>query len=203
MYCSTLGCDGQISNPRHFSFVLPEKQRSIQKGGDNRDKNWLFWAGAKTDYCLYSVRENELVILEFNPHGVVPIKTHYAHCHIPFIWRHCLSSDGCLRGGTPPILEDDGSVITFFHTMVKIDSAHFYLAGALRFSAFPPFNVSFISSKPLWRPDILAPEIDRPSASNHVFFPAGAVTYGDGYIVSVGDNDTFCRLYYVDKSNVM
>jgi len=106
------------------------------------------------------------------------------------------------RGGTQPITYGDGRWLRLFHVQENKhnDRTRFkYHVGALVMESKPPFQIKKISQKPVYSGN-------EQYFPNWKFFkwnvaiPYGAVKQDDGYMVSIGVNDSACAgLFVTDK----
>jgi predicted GH43/DUF377 family glycosyl hydrolase len=157
---------------------------------DQREKNWQFWSEGGCLFAQYGPcpqrviqLDGEHVIGEWRADG--------------FVWQH-----GHPSGGTPPILTDRGTLISFFHSFVPSPThQRIYAFGAMEFERVAPFLIRSVSPKP-----ILIAHDQWPMTTDHwsplCVFPAGAIPHGDGYLVSAGINDSGIRLFDIGPDDM-
>jgi len=113
---------------------------------------------------------------------------------------------GEIRGGTPPI-EYEGNLLRFFHSHLQNELTpphHRYYVGAYLMEPTPPFKVVRVSRKPVLygsEADNLTPYERKgcPHWKPNVVFPGGIVTKPDGWLLSVGVNDSACAIVKIKQ----
>lgn len=113
---------------------------------------------------------------------------------------------GIIRGGTPALLID-GEYLAFFHSSKKdpLTGLHIYYIGAYTFQPQPPFNLTRISSKPIFHHDFCtspATHIVCSTYSSFVLFPGGLVVKDDLIYVCYGENDSSIKVMEIDKKGL-
>lgn len=152
------------------------------------EKNWTFFQHKKDLYSVY----------ELSPHKV--FKMNGAKFEKAFEQKFINSWKwGELRGGTSPILTDDG-YLSFFHSSIDFaGNGRQYYMGAYLFDKEPPFTPIAISKEPIMCGEMISPTIPRLSNKIFVVFPGGVIKTDNGHLVSFGWNDYQCR--YVEITN--
>ncbi len=110
---------------------------------------------------------------------------------------------GEVRGGTVP-LPYKGRLISFFHSSLWNEmppTIHRYYVGAIIRKAEPPFQMLEISKRPILRGSEIGGE-DRFHAKKNVVIAYGAIEQSDGWILSVGQNDSACLLVKVTEKDL-
>lgn len=173
--------DGTITN-----WTEPKIGKNEWNGAE---KNWVFFEHAGLLYMIYKCSPHHEVY-EWNQHGIKSFKTHCPPC-----------SFGEPRGGTQPLSFGDGKLLRFFHTNQvneKSDQWWQYHVGAMVMESKPPFQIIQLSKHPI----LSGTEEYFPG---HKFWKPrcclayGAVEQGDGWLVSVGVNDSACGFAKVTK----
>jgi predicted GH43/DUF377 family glycosyl hydrolase len=116
---------------------------------------------------------------------------------------------GEIRGGTPPV-EYEGNWLRFFHSHLQNElnpPHHRYYVGAYLMEPAPPFKVVRVSRKPVLygsEADDLTPEQRKscPHWKRNVVFPGGIVTKLDGWLLSVGVNDSACAIVKIKPESL-
>lgn len=156
------------------------------------EKNWSFWEHDGRLYCAYQ-RAPEQIILEIEGDKVV--KEHRT--------KTPTCSFGTPRGGTSPILYQDG-LIQFFHSqLINRKSAWWwsYYVGALIMEPHPPFQVIKISKHPV----LIGNEQYFPNWKfwkPRICIPYGAIKSGDNFEVSIGVNDSASAIAVVKPEHL-
>jgi predicted GH43/DUF377 family glycosyl hydrolase len=111
---------------------------------------------------------------------------------------------GEIRGGTAPI-PYNGKLLKFFHSSLRNDMPpqhHRYYIGALVFNPEPPFNMVAVSKKPILFGSEGGGEKNRKHFKPKVVFPAGVVADRGGFQLSVGVNDSECRVFKIREEEL-
>jgi hypothetical protein len=127
------------------SFQLPKNPVSDpQRANTTWEKNWVPFALNDGNIALIYTHQ-PWTILHLNVAPEVPIPEFLAVFSIGEIkWDY-----GEIRGGTPPIVFDENSLITFFHSAQVIGSRNVYMVGACVFRNSPPYEPRLITTEPL------------------------------------------------------
>lgn len=164
----------------------------------SKEKNWVFFESGGKLHCIYA-DDPEHTILEIDGDRVA---REYRTPKPAWEW-------GIVRGGTPPLLMEDGSFITVFHSSIPREKKpHWvrYFSGFYRFGGDPPFRLTGISPKPI----LSASEEDGHEVDPryiegwkpYVVFPAGLVETPLEYLVSFGINDWQSAIARIPKAMV-
>lgn len=168
-----------------------------RNGGLSKEKNWIFFEYQKRLHVIYESVPRH-VVLELDGQRVV--RTYEAPGPA---WHF-----GEMRGGTPPVLMADGTMLAIFHSRLPgLSSPNWYryYGAAYTFQAEPPFAPLRISTRPL----MTGSEEDghgvdqRKLKANvdlwkpYVVFPCGLVTNGTGWLCSLGVNDWQCAVAHL------
>lgn len=160
------------------------------------EKNWVFF---EYDCRLHFVYQSQKQIVVCADTGVV----HSTQTRQKWIY-------GPIKGGTSPLPFDDKRWIRFFHSTLDNNPPPYrrrYFIGALLMENTPPFTIVAITQKPVLcgsEADDLT-DTERGACFHHkanVVFEGGAIANGDGYILSVGVNDSQSMLAVVNKSKL-
>jgi predicted GH43/DUF377 family glycosyl hydrolase len=173
-----------------WSVVESWQPRYGLNDGKNREKNWVFFDYEGAIHAVYAGRPNHLV-LRLNGEQVV---TTY---DAPGAMWHF----GAFRGGTPPVKQADGTMLSIFHSSLPTEIAPHYIryyAAAYTFEGEPPFAPLRISTRPL----MVGSEEDGHRVDPryvagwkpYVVFPCGLVPDGPNWLVSLGVNDWACAV---------
>ena len=142
--------------------------------GSALEKNWVFFENDGDTHFIYTCSPD---------HVVVRAGAEWRTPALPWAW-------GDIRGGTPP-LPYRGKWLRFFHSQIQITDkprdGRYYL-GAYLMNNQPPFEMLAIASHPImggheWRSP-------SPHWKANVLIPYGAVEQGNGWLVSLGINDS-------------
>lgn len=150
------------------------------------EKNWVFFDHQGQTHFIYACDPE---------HTVVTIRQHWKTPALP--WSY-----GQIRGGTPP-LPFRGKWLRFFHSQLPISDKPRdcrYYVGAYVMNNEPPFEMLEISSHPIlsgheWRSP-------APHWKPNVVIPYGAVEQGEGWLVSVGVNDSAACLVKITEKHL-
>lgn len=147
------------------------------------EKNWTFFSHESKLYSVYTVSPH--VIYEMNGADYkIAFETDF-----PNKWKW-----GELRGGTSPVLTDNG-YLSFFHSSIDSTGGYRqYFIGAYLFESKPPFKPIAISQNPIIAGEMIPTHIPRLSSKIYVVFPGGVIRENDGWQVAFGYNDYQCRL---------
>lgn len=158
------------------------------------EKNWVFFSDKDKLYCIYQHAPEQLVLEIERDIVINEYRTVSPVC--PF---------GLPRGGTQPIPHGDGRWLRFFHvqenkfndrTRIK------YHMGALVMESKPPFQIKKVSQKPI----LSGNEQYFPNWKFwkwNVAIPYGAIKDEDGWLCSVGINDSVCGVLRFEKKDLM
>lgn len=111
---------------------------------------------------------------------------------------------GEIRGGTVP-LPYDGKLISFFHSRLNNEMppvTHRYYIGAILRKSEPPFQMLAISKRPILRGSEVGGDATRFHHKKNVVFCLGAIDHDDGWLVSVGINDSACGLVKIQPKDL-
>jgi len=152
---------------------------------DQREKNWQFWSAGGCLFAQYAPSPQRVIQLD----GDKVIGEWKAD---GFGWRN-----GRPSGGTPPIVTERGTLLTFFHAFTPHTSRErLYNFGAMEFDRVAPFKVRAVSRKPIMIAHDGWP-MTCDGWSPLCVFPSGAIPHGEGYLVSAGVNDNGIRLFEI------
>jgi hypothetical protein len=156
------------------------------------EKNFVFFSHDSKLYCIYQVSP-EHIVLEINGENVV--EEYRTPCAG---WNY-----GKMKGDSG-VLPFNGEWIRFFHSRIHYHDDHKnfrYYVGALTMQSTPPFAVTKISRSP-----VMAGHEWRNAACFHhkqnVCFCGGAIADGDGFILSLGINDSCACVSKISKSHL-
>ncbi len=162
--------------------------------GSSIEKNWLFWEHDGELVCLWKVVLDKQLVHYDGRQWPSPAP------HWPY---------GEIRGGTSP-LPYQGKLLRFFHSSLDFElppTQRRYFMGAALMEAEPPFATVAVSKSPI----VIGSELDDLSETERskclaykqkVVFPAGAIIHEDGWVVSVGINDSECALLMVKEKDL-
>lgn len=109
---------------------------------------------------------------------------------------------GDIRGGSSPVPFGDGKWLRFFHSRIWEKGQPWrYHMGALVMQDHPPFKVLAVSKRPILSGD----ESGDPMIHHwkqDIVFPLGAVPDGDGWLVSLGINDSQCAVIELNEKDL-
>lgn len=163
---------------------------SIRRVGRKRDKNFVPFVHGERIFHSYS--DNPRIVIEDDCLTI----------HVP-----CQSAEwqyGHIRGGTPAIPFNSGTLISFFHSSMTFDSEsstpgqRLYFAGAYEFNNRPPFKIIRITNEPIIVAPVCYSGLERPTSS-YVIFPVGIIDEGQSYAVSAGINDVTTGVFRITK----
>lgn len=205
--------DSKLSNPSDFRCVIKHGLLTQDKGRWKADgwqvkygrndwsgfeKNWPFWSHNDRLFCIYTSRP-EQVVLEVEGDTVIA-----EHKSPGPRWKW-----GEIRGGTSP-LPHDGKLLRFFHSRLDHEipphRSRYYIGAALM-EPEPPFKTITVSRSPI----LQGSEVDEMSQTERyscfhrkelVAFVMGAIAAPDGYLLSVGVNDSMVALVKVKAAKL-
>jgi predicted GH43/DUF377 family glycosyl hydrolase len=161
-------------------------------------KNWVFFEHDLDLYCIYQCHPQQVT---YRLNGA-EIAAEYRTPGPRWAYGHA-------RGGTAP-LQYEGNLIRFFHSGLDNEFGQYYrryFMGAYLMRPDPPFEVLATSFKPI----LYGGEIDRLKKADRelcqqhkrqVVFPGGAINVDDGWLVSVGVNDSACEIVKVTPKDL-
>jgi predicted GH43/DUF377 family glycosyl hydrolase len=124
------------------------------------------------------------------------------HSHIEWDW-------GALRGGTPPLL-DQNQYIGFFHSCKNLTTRQsqgrnitHYFFGAYTFSPTPPFAITHISPHPIIAKDFYTGPVHNTWKPLRVVFPCGQILDDNYVYISYGRQDHECWIAKLDKKKLL
>lgn len=182
---------GRLEEGSTWNIVDAIRPDHGQNDGSGLEKNWLFFQHG-TDLA-YFYHSNEVV-------GNFPMATGAEPLRWPW---------GLIRGGTTP-LPHKGNLISFFHSRLDNEPAPNYwryAVGARVIEAKPPFATLAVSKEPILRgseqSELSATELSSCfHGKPNVVFPAGAMEFEGGWLVSCGVNDASCVLVKVSEKDL-
>jgi len=158
--------------------------------GRSKEKNWVFFEHDDELHAIYN---------SGGDHKVIRLKgdrVDAVYDSMGPAWHF-----GPVRGGTPPVMQPDGTYLTVFHSSLPTEKApHYvrYYAAAYTFDGKPPFTPLRISTRPLMAgSESDGHKVDPRYADSWkpwVVFPCGLVEHNDGWLVSLGVNDWQCAV---------
>ena len=166
-------------------FLRPEHGHN---DGSALEKNWVFFEREGCTHFVYSCSPEHVVVRLDGAKAAEEWRTPALN----WAW-------GQIRGGTPP-LPFRGKWLRFFHSQIPISAQPRdcrYYVGAYLMNNEPPFEMLAISSHPI----LSGHEWRSPSAhwKANVVIPYGAVEQDNGWLVSVGLNDSAACLVKVTE----
>lgn len=165
--------------------------------GTNSEKNWLFFSDEGKVLCGIYESWPKQKLFWISDKGVandIEIQP-----GITWPW-------GQLKGGA--ILDKGDYFLRFFHSRLDNEPPPYYgryYVGAMLMEKVWPFKVVKISKKPILTGSELNEGSDQQSCAHwkaNVVFPAGAIDYKEGWLVSVGINDSQCGLAYLTEKQL-
>lgn len=157
------------------------------------DKNWTPFIFQKKIFLAYSLVPHKILELKD------PTKNNLKHwlfpnnpCYSRFFWKW-----GEPRGGSAAKLVD-GEYLAFFHSSFgKNKSKKFYVMGAYKFQAHPPYKITEVSNFPI---------IFGKAKKTRIYFPTGFVVKKvngkDLIYLSYGENDSVSKIAIIDKEKL-
>lgn len=156
--------------------------------GRAKEKNWTFFEYQEKLHAVYASGPKHIVI-----------RLEGERVEERFITDGAQWSWGPMRGGTPPLLQPDGTFLSIFHSSLPTEVApHYvrYYAGAYTFEGKPPFTPLMISSRPIMAgSEEDGHQVDPRYVAGwkpYVVFPCGLVPEESDFLVSLGVNDWQC-----------
>ncbi len=150
-----------------------------------------------------------LFIYSVNPHIIV--QTHELKDNEmradPIFTTELLRNDwrwGEMRGGTPAVLINDHSYLTFFHSSGQFDHKNVttYVMGAYLFERNPPFAITHMSAEPIMHESFMSGEWTY-STLDYVIFPAGIIIDSKHIYVSYGRNNNDSWILTLDRKGLL
>ena len=143
------------------------------------EKNWLWFFHQDKLHLVYQT--NPHIVARFTLDG--KLEQEYKTFEKLIVWNY-----GTIRGGTPPVLVDDGDeYLSFFHSSLPDEKYHrHYYMGAYTFESQPPFRITRMTTEPL-----LAGSGQDVCSKNKplVVFPCGSRLKNGKWLVTMGIND--------------
>jgi predicted GH43/DUF377 family glycosyl hydrolase len=183
---------GEITNARGIAWVDEALQPRFGLNTVNqREKNWQFFSQRGRLFAQYQPSphhiielDGETVINEWKSNG--------------FSWDH-----GKPSGGTPPILNRDGNLLSFFHSWNDHPTnERIYHFAAMEMEPVAPFRVLRVSSRPILSASSTWP-LPKDRWKPLCVFPCGAIRRDNGnYLVSCGVNDNGIRIFDVTEAEL-
>jgi len=178
-----LSKDGRVTN-----WFEPKYGKNDWRG---TEKNWSFFSTSGRLYFVYRMHpaqvicevEKNVVRQEFKT--AVPV-TYY----------------GELRGGTQPF-NFDGQWLRFVHAFQKnprSDQSWQYHVAAVVMEKRPPFRIIKVSQHPILSGDELWQSARHWKPKVRICY--GAVEYDNGWLVSVGANDSSCEMWRIKREDL-
>lgn len=172
------------------AFEIPQVPHN---DGTTCQKNWVFWNFEGKLYCLFQCHPSHLI---YTPDSMKESDW----------WKICETAAprwpyGEIRGGTSPV-PYEGNLLRFFHSSLRNELGvpmHRYYIGCYLMEPKPPFAVVRVCKKPILygsEVDDLTPQ-QRKECKHwkaNVVFPSGIVERDGHWILSIGENDSACRL---------
>lgn len=188
------------NKPKILTPALPNNDFSTIQ------KNWVFFGAGTELYCIYRCAPKHEIYRVDKIHGIEQCKDYLVSDLPGPAWAY-----GQVRGGTAPV-PFEGHLLRFFHSGLDNEFGQYYrryFMGAYLMKKDPPFEVIATSQKPI----LYGSELDNtkgkkdcPHYKRQVVFPGGAVevssTVSDGWLVSVGVNDSACEIIRVTPNDL-
>lgn len=183
-----------------FFIQNPVLLNQFEGSSQRWEKNW-----APFDY-----KGNLLLAYSIVPHKIFKpslingscLSVCSTSCTTNWNWGH-------LRGGTPAMLDGD-QYIAFFHSSTKVTSVHsegkaipHYFMGAYTFSAYPPFEITAMSSRPILGKNFYNGPAHNTWKPLRVVFPVGCIMDNDHIWVSYGKQDHEMWIAKLDKRGLL
>ena len=169
------------------SFGLPKNPITGPSRPDSSaewEKNWVPFAISDTQVGLiYSHDPWNVIVMTMGPDADPAWQTLFTDKGLSWDF-------GTIRGGTPPIPYEDGTLITFFHSSRVIGSKNVYSVGACVLRSSEPFSPLMQTQTPL----LIAPYKNGVNRFGWAFaasvvFPLGAERIPTGYRLLCGRDD--------------
>lgn len=149
------------------------------------EKNWTFFSHKDKIMSVYQIAPHTIYEMQ----GANWYLKHTEKLPLNWMW-------GEPRGGTSPVLTQDG-YLSFFHSSIETKEGRQYYMGAYLFESEAPFAPLAISKTPIIGGQIIDKSIPRLNTGVWVVFPGGAIKTKDGWAVAFGSNDLECRIINV------
>jgi predicted GH43/DUF377 family glycosyl hydrolase len=151
------------------------------------EKNWVWFESDQKLYAVYTTTGTHEVLEIHND-------THHESEGVRWAW-------GDFKGDII-VGEHEGKLLRFFHSTLDADDPpdiRRYYVGALLMDPKPPFRISKVSREPLLAGSIADDFVPQQREKIHhhkakVVFPGGAIKLQDSWLLSVGVNDSACKL---------
>lgn len=173
----------------------------VPKFGGNdwsgQNKNNVFFEHNKKLHQIYQCSPEQIVVRAKDADSPTEVSDEVYRTESPS-WEH-----GEIRGGTQPLIFGE-KWLRFFHSLHKHGNDRrdwTYCIGALVMQKEPPFKIERISKFPIFSGDErFVPHCQHWKQG--VAIPYGAIPDGDGWIVSVGLNDSMAATIRLTESNL-
>jgi len=153
------------------------------------EKNWVAWEHNGKIHWVYA-HKPEMIVMSDRQTWRTPNKLPWA--------------GGVIRGGASPIKvwsekEQRYEMWSIVHGCRKRLQGSVYSAGCVAFNPEPPFNVWRQTPTPLLWPD--SKDNDNV-VKRFVCWPGGAVVHGSNLFISLGVDDTYCRMSVIPLKEI-
>jgi hypothetical protein len=197
----------------HVSGHTVQKVRALSSHlGSSCEKNWVPFLNTRGETCFIrwtTANIHEVIVHKYDsrrPRHIEVVSMHTEHS-MPASWF----TDGFtgIRGGCIAEYSKTHNLHIFHSQRVSREGAVQYVAGALVFSKSPPYKVSHVTQKPLWKSELIPPSIPRMNTRLASFYPCGALVtsktpLGDAasWTISGGFNDWKVAIVHLTKSEL-
>lgn len=182
---------------RRWEVVRAYHPQFGRNDGRQKEKNWVFFETPTGLHAVYESAPRHIVI-RLEADRVVE----------NFVSASPAWNFGQVRGGTPPLLQPDGTFLSVFHSSLPTEiPPHYvrYYAGAYSFAGVAPFAPQQISTRPI----LAGSEEDGHKVDPRLVdgwkplcvFPCGLSPDTDGWLMSFGINDWGCAIARVAKES--
>lgn len=182
---------GQVFDEEHGVFETDAYQPIFGLNDlCQREKNWQFFAIGEDLFAQYAPSPNRVIHLD---HGTATSE-----------WKTPGFAWACGRpsGGTPPILTDRGTLLSFFHSWEDHPThKRLYYMGAMEMAAEPPFRILRVSKSAFMRASRFWP-FPGDDWNPLTIFPGGAVHCDGKWLVSCGCNDAGIRIFEFSEAEL-
>lgn len=178
-------CFGELWCDAKWNVQSERRVDYGQNDGTGNEKNHVFFW-----------HDGRHVIYQSQPSQIIIRRDHRQEDHLskPLHWKW-----GHLKGGTAPV-PYEGQLLRFFHSTLDNEPVPYrrrYYIGAMLMAANPPFEPLQLSSHPIiyGSEDDDLTETERASCGQYkpkVVFPGGVVPTDEGWLLSLGCNDSAC-----------
>jgi predicted GH43/DUF377 family glycosyl hydrolase len=168
-------------------YLINKPFRISPRNLNSRQKNWVPFIHNNNIYFIGEIKPHTI----YKMNDLADEKTELVYA---VDWESKWFNSSHMRGSTPPVLFNNDTFLSTFHTVETHGNVHFYDNGFYLFKSTPPFNVIKCAYKTFLPAESACEPYFRKHEHIVCPFPIGMVVEEENLHISYGDNDSSIKI---------